>query len=274
MKLRVMTYNIASGRDYGVDLENEAAEYNMGYDVTKCAEVIREATPVICGLNEINEFDMDEETANQPLYIGKTANLPYTYFSKTLDLVYKPDVVKKPSKEVPLFDKDSNGILRRYGNAVASKYPIISAETIPVSDPEIFDENVYYESRAIAKVKLDVAGGITVFQTHFGLAVSEAQNSVTTLCKLIDETEGPIILMGDFNVRPSNFILNPIRERLVDTASVRPGEYIKTFPSYPVEYPDCKIDYMFVSKHFKVNSVEVPQLRVSDHYPYIAELEI
>ena len=35
-----------------------------------------------------------------------------------------------------------------------------------------------------------------------------------------------------------------------------------------------KIDYVFVSKHFKVESVEIPARLLSDHKPYIAYVEL
>jgi endonuclease/exonuclease/phosphatase family metal-dependent hydrolase len=45
------------------------------------------------------------------------------------------------------------------------------------------------------------------------------------------------------------------------------------FPKYP---PDThqKIDYILVSNHFKIESVEIPELILSDHKPYIAYLDL
>jgi len=34
------------------------------------------------------------------------------------------------------------------------------------------------------------------------------------------------------------------------------------------------VDYIFASKHFKLQSLKVPQVLVSDHLPVVAELEI
>ena len=89
----------------------------------------------------------------------------------------------------------------------------------------------------------------------------------------LDEIDGPIILMGDFNMRPSNILIDMLRERLFDTALIR-DEYFKTFPSYKLNYTPAKLDYIFVSKHFKVLDLQIPQTSVSDHLPYYVDLEI
>ena len=114
-----------------------------------------------------------------------------------------------------------------------------------------------------------------------GLAIAESKNAVYTIFRLLDEIEGPVILMGDFNMRPSNILIDMLREKLFDTALIR-DEYIPTFPSYiyPEGYtscdktPPCKIDYIFVSNHFKTLSFDVLKNSISDHMPVVAELEI
>ena len=78
------------------------------------------------------------------------------------------------------------------------------------------------------------------------------------------------VLMGDLNVLPDDRVLRPLRKRLKDTAAAL-GDSILTFPS---DAPEKKIDYVFVSEDVRVTSAEVPNLVVSDHRPYIAELEI
>ncbi len=253
MKLKIMTYNVASGRCYD-KRDSEGKSYS---DITKCAEFIKSENPVFCGLNEVNFYSDNRENANQVEHIAKVAGFENSYFAKAIHI-------------------DMGANTRDYGNGVIANCPIISAETIAIPDAKVHDENIPYESRCIAKVKLDIAGGITVLQIHFGLAISEHQNAVDALCKVIDETDGPIILMGDFNIRPSDYLHRPLRERLFDTADIYPDKYLRTFPTYKEErnYPNCKIDYIYVSKHFKTLSVSVPDTNISDHYPMTAEVEI
>ena len=55
MELSVMTYNIASGRYYADDWAI-TPDGKIPVDLSKCAQVIRELAPDICGINEINHF--------------------------------------------------------------------------------------------------------------------------------------------------------------------------------------------------------------------------
>lgn len=175
MQLRIMTYNIASGRCY----KDDAAitpEGGAPVDLSQCGDVIQRVSPDLCGLNEINVYlqsylDSNRITGtptDQPRYLADYTGLSHHFFGKA--------ICWEPRGE--------------YGNAVISKFPVLEAESVSIPDPEFYDEpDKYYETRAIAKVKLDIAGGITVMQIHVGLAVSEAQNAVVTLCRLIDEVK-------------------------------------------------------------------------------------
>lgn len=267
MRLHVMTYNIASGRYYHNDADFTPNGSTRVVDLSKCADVIRDIHPDFCGINEINIYKQEYleaylptgTPADQTAFLAEYTGLPHFYFGRAIQ-----------------FDRSD------YGNAVISRHPILDAEVIPIPDPEIKDDFGYYETRGILKAKLDIAGGITVLQVHVGLNVAESQNAVVTLCRIIDETEGPIILMGDFNMRPDNFLLDRIRQRLQDIRPSEPG-YHHTFPSWPSDakvpeqirnYRCCKIDYIFASQHFRQLDCRVHQVRVSDHMPLLATLEL
>ena len=268
MKLKIMTYNIASGRYYHNDEDINSHGGSRVVGLSKCGDVIRQIAPDFCGLNEINMYsqhDLDAlipnvTQADQTTFLAQYTGLTYGYFGKAIHFANRGD----------------------YGNAVISQHPILESEVIAIPDPEIKDENNYYETRSITKVKLDIAGGITVLQVHVGLAIAESQNAVVELCRVIDETEGPIILMGDFNMCPGNFLLDRLRERLLEIRPMEEG-YHHTFPSWTHDadlparlknYPYCKIDYIFASHHFRQLDCTVHPVRVSDHMPLLATLEL
>jgi endonuclease/exonuclease/phosphatase family metal-dependent hydrolase len=136
---------------------------------------------------------------------------------------------------------------------------------IPDPDPKLF-ANDYYETRCILKILLK--GGITVLVTHFGLNSDEHECAVRAIFEnLCDEK---CILMGDFNVTPSNPVLNIIRDKMVDTADFFTEEQL----SFPSDNPNRKIDYIFVSHDIEVISAEIPGLVVSDHRPYTATIKV
>lgn len=94
------------------------------------------------------------------------------------------------------------------------------------------------------------------------------------MAELIKDSEHPVIVMGDFNARPNDPVLDPIRELLSDTFDVYPDQNAITFPTNPEFGPDQKIDYIFVSKEFKTESVEIINKQLSDHRAYVANVEL
>lgn len=234
MKLKVITYNIMSAREYK-NIKN--------IDPMLAASVLKKENPDIIGLNEVH--GAGGGFSAQTVEICRALGYDYCYFCPALFL---------------------NGSM--YGNALISRFPILSAERIMVEDPIVKNENTYYETRCIIKAKIDVGEIITVYVTHFGLAVAERKNAV---CALLDNFDGgKTVFMGDLNVLPEDDVLAPVNEMLFDTADVS-TDRIFTFPS---DNPTRKIDYIFVSKDIKTLSAGAIDVMTSDHRPYYAEIEL
>lgn len=151
-----------------------------------------------------------------------------------------------------------------YGNGLLSRYKILDSRSIPIPDPEPREYNGFYETRCILKATLE--GGITILVTHFGLNPDEHRCAVEAVIQnLADEK---CILMGDFNVTPDNPVLDPIREKMVDTL------YDASKMSWPSDKPTMKIDYIFVSPDIEVVSADIAEIIASDHRPHIAEIKL
>ena len=157
-----------------------------------------------------------------------------------------------------------------YGNALLSKYPVISAVTVPV--PTVPRSHPgYFEDRCAFCAEIEAEGGrVTVIGIHFGLQPEEQSECVNTVCRLIDGAASPVVLMGDFNVEPDDPVLAPIRARLSDSAAL-PGGDAATFPS---DEKRIKIDYIFHSDALRASSVKVPDLIVSDHLPIVCSITL
>ena len=247
MELKVMTYNICSGRDFTGYKAGEKRDFNM--DVTLAAGVMKKYAPDIIGVNEVRGEGPGETFTEQAQTMGEF--LGYRYF-------FGPAI---------RFDGGP------YGNAFLTRFPILRAETILIPDPEDRSgdkPNTYYETRGIIRAELDVPGGLTVFVSHFGLGCSEQRNAVATLLDALKTVSGPVLFMGDLNMQPDDPILAPVFSALHDTAAILPSRPM-TFASYQ---PRVKIDYIFTSDHFMVRSASPLDERVSDHRPYLAELTL
>ena len=214
-------------------------------DFPAFAETIKAFDPDFIGLNEMRMQGEHPEYTDQVPALASLAGYPYWYFAKALDV------------------RGANP----YGNALLSKHPILFAETIPVPDPACRTEGRHYETRCLLHVKLDIPGGLDVFVIHFGLNPTEQLNAVQTVIENLKESR--CVLMGDFNVTPSDPVLQPIRERLFDTADLFGDPNLR---SYPSNAPEVKIDYIFVSGDLQTLSADIPQLVISDHCPYVAQL--
>ena len=77
----------------------------------------------------------------------------------------------------------------------------------------------------------------------------------------------PIILCGDFNDTPSSFVYSSLNKHLTDSFIMKGNKLSRT---YAGNIPYLRIDYIFSSKHFKVNYFERVKKNYSDHFPLIS----
>jgi endonuclease/exonuclease/phosphatase family metal-dependent hydrolase len=244
MRIRVMSYNIQHGMDY----MRYKREKKHIIDFDLFADVITSQKPDVVVLNEVRNAGNDPEYEDQTRILAEKTGFTYYRFGEAIR--FKPNLP--------------------YGNALLSKYPITEFDTIKIPDPEVKDEDVYYETRCVIRAKVNLGDrSLTVFGSHFGLANSEQRNAVKTVVSLIDASEKPYVLMGDFNMVPEDEKLIPIYERMTDTAIY----FNEPKLSFPSDKPDYKIDYIFVSKDLKVTHADIPDIVASDHRLHICDIE-
>ena len=246
--LKVATYNIAHGLNYN----GKAYSQNMPVDLSNTANAIKEVDADIVGLNEVYDSGI-EELVNQAKKLAQYAGFSDYVFGQSILI-------------------NLQGVLSAYGNAFLSKYKIIKSEVIKVPSPKLGERgcNGYYEDRSVLHVVIDCGVNVSVYVTHFGLNDDEKQPMVKTLINLIDNDSLPVILMGDFNAEPNDEILKPIYDRLTSCAK----EVGNTQFTYSTCKPEITIDYVFVSKYFKIKEFEVVNTLVSDHFPCKAVLQL
>lgn len=87
----------------------------------------------------------------------------------------------------------------------------------------------------------------------------------------------PLVLAGDFNVRPHTKSMSKIREKLTDlfykevktTFNIKHKDLVK-FPGFA----EAVVDMMFVSHDLKILEKSVPQVDISDHLPLVCKIQI
>ena len=232
--MKLMTFNTQHCWNY--------TEKYIDYQVM--ADAIKACNPDIVALNEMRDRGKSEAYAPQAEILSKRTGIPYHYFARAI------------------YFKEENP----YGNAILSRYPFETVETIMVPDPNPRTGTRYYETRCLLKATL--ANGLTVLVTHFGLNRDEQLNAVeTVVANLKDEK---CILMGDFNVRPENPILEPIRAQMKDAAEC----FAEPLLSFPSDNPRSKIDYIFVSPDIELVEADIPAIVAADHRPHTAVVNV
>ncbi len=235
MTVKLMSYNTQHCMNY--------ITRKIDFDIM--ADTIKKCGADIVGLQEMrNEGEHPEYDAQAKILAEKLGF--YHYFAEAISF---------------------NGV-NPYGNAIISRYPIKKAETIIIPDPDPKTGNEYYETRCLLKAHIDVGEGLCVCVSHFGLNDDEQINAVDIVINNIEDKN--CILMGDFNVKPDNKVLLPIREKMYDTADLFKEEKF----SFPSDKPDKKIDYIFISHDVKVKEADIPQIVSSDHCPHLAVIEV
>lgn len=233
--MKIMSFNTQHCLNY--------LEQKIDFDIM--AKAILTCDADIIGLNEMRgECEQAADYADQTAILSRLTDIQNYYFAEAIKF----------------------GGIKPYGNAMLSKLPILSAETIIIPDPDPKGYDGYYETRCVLKAKLE--GGITVLISHFGLNPDEQENAVKTI---IENLAGEkCILMGDFNMTPENPILNPIRERMVDTSQY----FSEPKLSFPSDKPDRKIDYLFVTPDVQVIEADIPAIVAADHRPHTATINL
>lgn len=241
MKLKVMTFNIEHGLDYADYRETKKEKINLDLS----AEIINnEDADIIC-INEVRGLGKHPAYNGQDVIMSEKTNRNVV-FSKCIE-----------------FEQ-----FGPYGDALLSRFPVDNYTVIDIPDPEMKDEDEYYETRKLLKAEINLEKKITVFISHFGLAKAERRNAVEVLINELKKVDTPVIFMGDLNMTPDCDIIRPIYRELKEV-------YTQEGPfTYRTPDPEQKIDYIFVSKDIEVKAVKTIEKMVSDHFPVVAEIEI
>lgn len=159
-----------------------------------------------------------------------------------------------------------------HGNAILSKYPIVSYENIDISTNPV-------ETRGLLHVVLDVAGArnpVHCVCVHLNLLRRGREQQLRQICSRIVTSVGPtdpVIVAGDFNdwQRRASGILT--RELGVKEVFFNlHGQYAMTFPT---KYPLLTLDRVY-SRGLSAIGGQIllgePWDGLSDHAPLLAEL--
>lgn len=150
-----------------------------------------------------------------------------------------------------------------FGNAVLSRLPVTGVRRYRLPGRG--------EPRGLLKVTVaGEATPVTFLATHLGLSSEARRVQVEKIAAVLREVAVPFILAGDFNCLPGATDLAPLFPLVADAAagSDQPA------PTFPAGDPQERIDYIFLSPHWRVRDIKVIESKASDHLPVLALLEL
>ena len=161
-----------------------------------------------------------------------------------------------------------------HGNAVMSKYPIVSYQNhdVSVAGPE---------KRGLLHCVIRVPGqplDVHVICVHLGLAEAHRQHQLDLLCEMVRgevPDNAPLVVAGDFNDwrRRANAVL----EREIGLREVFVNAYGEPAKTFPARFPLLCLDRIYVrnaSVHLPVVLPRKPWAHLSDHAPLVAEIHL
>lgn len=203
--------------------------------------------------------------------------------------------------EHAVYGRNAERVDGHHGNALLSRYPLLTSENLDVSDHR-------FESRGLLHCEIDVKGRIVhCLCAHFGLFEDGRKRQADALIRRIRATvpdDAPLIIAGDFNdwrnrlgsqladglgvtevfemlpdVKPASrntgAMLPPALANMLaihrQRAANAPGR------TYPALFPVFRLDRMYL-RGFKVREAIVVSgagwRKLSDHAPIVADLSI
>lgn len=234
--LKVMTYNIHHA--------NPPSRDKSVIDLDTIAGVIRRVNPDLVALQELDSATIRTGRVFQLKLLADKLGMHY-YYGRAI--AYEGGA---------------------YGVGILSKYPITETFTYPL--PKM--ANVESETRALALVKLSLAGNHDIWFGTAHLDVVSEQNRELQANRILEITGklgAPVILCGDFNATDKQGSIQTLFKNFTDAS-------LQKQPTIPARNPRRRIDYILYSpaSHFQTIGEQVPQEQyASDHLPFCAELK-
>ena len=235
-----MTYNIRSGNG----------------DLDGTASAISAFSPDVVALQEVDVYWASRSHfADQATVLGQTLKMRVC-FAHIYQL--SPDLHGLPMREfgVALL---STRPMTGCANHDITRLSTQEQNPVPTPMPGFLEANVEWRGASVR-----------VFVTHLDYRADPAVRTrqVEDMLGFIGAARAPTILMGDLNAEPNAPELQPLLARLHDAWSAGDG----AGKTYPAEDPKKRIDYVLISKDFRVMSASVPGTLASDHRPVVADL--
>ncbi len=205
---------------------------------------------------------------------------------KYIDDFYSPQFCSRKflTEDGVTLRKEFGGLVEQ-GLQIYSKYPIISAESI------FYFKNYAYaisaesnrgksHGRCLQRSTLNIEGkevqiiNIHGVWTSDKLDSQEKYHQTEVILNIIENSNLPTILVGDFNLLPETESIKLLNSKLRNLCTEYKVE--STRPNFDdgTDIGNVIVDYIFVTPEIKVNSFKVIETNISDHYPLEVDFDL
>ena len=266
--LRVATYNIAHGRGGALGASNWTgrSRKRIVEHLRSIGNLIKEQRLDFIVLNEVDFSSAWSRHLNQARIIAEEAGFPYVAEQRSIDVAF------------PL-------VRFQFGNALLSKYPIADVEFVEFPPLSIREKRLAGNHDALLAVLDTPSGFLRVLAVH--LEVRDEGTRVRCserVGRIVEETCGPILVLGDFNSAPGGYPGHHTDERgrnaidrlllsgLFPAGPLPPDndEYL----SFPSAAPDRAIDWIFAAGECEIRNQSVVDSKLSDHLMVVADVAV
>ena len=243
--MRLLLYNIryAVGGGASMHMPLPGAGYVLGNQsvLPEITRFIKDVDPDIVGLIEVDTGSIRSRMVNQAEKIASDLRMNTSYETKYGS--------KSINKMLP--------IVRKQGNA------FMAAQRVHGEKFHYFDTGI---KRLIIELEME---DFAVFLVHLSLKYRHRHLQLRRLHDLIEATEKPVIVAGDFNTFWGE---NEIY--LFKRAAGLKSANTESRPTYPSRSARKELDFVLYQEGITVNSFEIPDVRLSDHLPLICDFEV
>jgi endonuclease/exonuclease/phosphatase family metal-dependent hydrolase len=243
--MRLLLYNIryAVGGGASTRMSIPGAGYVLGNQAVlpELTRFIKSVDPDVVGLIEVDTGSIRSRNVNQAEKIAADLGMNTSYETKYGE--------KSINQILP--------IVRKQGNAF-------------MAAPRVHGERFHYFETGIKRLIIELEmDDFAIFLVHLSLKYRHRHLQLRHLYDLIEATEKPVVVAGDFNTFwGGNEIYLFMKAAGLTSANV------DGYPTYPSRSPRKELDFILYQDGINVTGFEVPDVKLSDHLPLVCDFEL
>ena len=205
------------------------------------AKFIKSVDPDVIGLIEVDTGSIRSRNVNQAEKLASDLGMNTSYETKYGS--------KSLNQLLP--------IVRMQGNAF-------------MAAPRVHGEKFHYFDTGIKRLIIELEmDDYAIFLVHLSLKYRHRHLQLRHLYDLIEATEKPVLVAGDFNTFWGE---NEIY-LFMKAAGLRSAN-VDSRPTYPSRAPRKELDFVLYQDGIRVTAFDIPDVKLSDHLPLVCDFEL